>query len=197
MSFDLDSILNIFPYFMLGFISIKIWEFITPTSLKKASEIYMEILLYGIIYKEIYDFFNRHITLIIYHKTINISKIIILSIVILTPFIIKFILNCNCIKSQIVNTTTPTAWDYFFLKKECCYIEVHFTNGEIPIIGLYGIDSYISSYPKEKDIYLEKVYTKNNDGTLEEIKETRGVYIPADNIRYVLFWKYEIEEGDE
>ncbi len=194
---DLNSILNIFPYFILGFISIKIWEFITPISQKRASEIYMEILLYGIIYKEIYDFFNRHVTLIIYHKTIDISKIIILSIVILTPFIIKFILNLDWIKSQIVNTLTPTAWDHFFLKKECCFIEVHFTNNKTPIIGLYGLDSYVSSYPRERDIYLEKIYKKKPDGTLEEIEETKGVYIPSANIKFVLFWKYEIEEGEK
>ena len=50
----------------------------------------------------------------------------------------------------------PTAWDYYFDKRNPSWVLVHLKDGTL-IGGLFGDDSYATSFPTDGDIYLEKV----------------------------------------
>ncbi|MHD0319073.1 DUF6338 family protein [Fusobacterium sp. THCT1E2] len=181
---SLNDILDIFPYFALGFISTKIWELITPTNERNAKEIYMEILVYGIIYKKLDDVLSFQL----YNVSIPISKVITFGLVLSVPFILKYLLQSKYIKPLIVKTITPTSWDYIFSRQEPCLIAVHFIDKEIPLIGLYSENSFVSSFPHKKDIYLEKEY-QLKDGKYVPIELSGGIFISPDNIKYIQFFK--------
>jgi len=58
-------------------------------------------------------------------------------------------------------------------------------NGEI-LRGKYGLNSFASSYPSERQIYLEEVWIP--DGELnfgEKVDRTRGVIVSQDEILYI------------
>ena len=90
-----------------------------------------------------------------------------------------------------INTfpSTPTAWDYFFSKQEPCFVIVTLLDGKI-LQGWYGGDSFASSSPEERDIYLELNFNEN----WEPDKEGLGVYIQKDQIKYIEFKKGEENE---
>src|ERR1043165_8488853 len=51
----------------------------------------------------------------------------------------------------------PTSWDYFFDRREPCFVLIHLKSGEY-IGGLYSSGSFASSFPNHGDVYLETTY---------------------------------------
>lgn len=184
---NLNNFKELFPYFILGFFSLKIWDLINPTKIRSASEKLLEILCYGFIYNRIVTIFSENSFLVINHKEYSIKNIILFLIVILMPICLKKIMESSIIKTKIVNTTCPTSWDYFFSKREECILVIYLKDKEKPIVGEYSYNSFASSYPYIKDLYLEKMYTIKEDGELFEKNNTKGIYIPLDNIEYIEF----------
>jgi len=52
----------------------------------------------------------------------------------------------------------PTAWDYKFSNLGTRYVIIDLKDGSI-IYGKYSNNSFSSSIPEERDIYIEEVYT--------------------------------------
>ena len=82
----------------------------------------------------------------------------------------------------------PRAWDYcFFDKTDPRWVTVKLADGT-NIAGLMQDGSLASSYPEGEDIYLEKVYTFNQDGAIsEEVPRTGGIWISGDQIKCIEF----------
>lgn len=184
---ELKQFVEIFPYFITGFISLKIWELINPIKEKKASEIIFESLTYGMIYKKGLDYLGN-IFIIINDKNCNLKNIILIILVIVTPIILKKILKSQFGQNKIVKTIDPSSWDYFFSKRESCIVVVYLKDTKKPIVGLYSGESFASSFPNKRDIYLEKMYFLNKKtGKIKIKNDSKGVYIPEENIKYIEF----------
>jgi len=55
--------------------------------------------------------------------------------------------------------------------------------------GYYGTNSYASTSPDERSVYLEKVYKINSDGTFgQEIQDSFGLVISKDDYKYIEFF---------
>ena len=82
--------------------------------------------------------------------------------------------------------STPTAWDYFFSKQESSYVIVTLVDGT-KLYGYYSLNSFTSSDPDERDMYIEKLYDEewNTDN------EDAGAYIAKEQIKYIEFRKGE------
>jgi hypothetical protein len=80
----------------------------------------------------------------------------------------------------------PTAWDYLFSKFEPAWVVVTLKNGN-KIYGFMSTNSYLSSDPKERDIYISHMLSKSAEGALEFVNNTRGVYIHADEVSVIEF----------
>ncbi|HKP76698.1 MAG TPA: DUF6338 family protein [Longimicrobiaceae bacterium] len=89
----------------------------------------------------------------------------------------------------------PTAWDFFFNRREPAFVLVHLNSGAL-LAGYWGPDSYAGSFPNDGDIYLEAVYPVDKDGALgEPIPYTRGVLLQKQQYSYVeLFSVPDAEE---
>ena len=57
--------------------------------------------------------------------------------------------------------------------------------------GRYGINSLASSEKNNHDIYLEEVYLKNSEGTWIKEERTDGIWISANSIKWINFYKDE------
>ena len=88
----------------------------------------------------------------------------------------------------------PTAWDWKFtsLTGEQ-WVLVNLKNGDV-IRGLLGSDSFASSDPIDRDLYIQWIYDMNEEGTWIPLGN-RGVLIATDEIRTIEFWPY-VPPGD-
>jgi hypothetical protein len=85
---------------------------------------------------------------------------------------------------------TPTAWDYCFTGRAHSWVRVLTVDGR-----LFRDESYASSYPEPRELFVEVQYRMEADGTfLEAIPASAGVYIRCDDIRAVEFLQLH---GDE
>jgi hypothetical protein len=79
----------------------------------------------------------------------------------------------------------PTAWDFFFDRRETAFVLVHLNNGRL-LGGYWGGSSYAGSFPNDGDIYLEAVYTLDAAGKFgEPIPNTRGVLLRKEQYSYL------------
>lgn len=77
--------------------------------------------------------------------------------------------------------TSPTAWDHYFQRRRPCWVIVHLGDGK-RIGGHFGHVSYASAYPEPGHIYLEELWTLNDQGGfVAKIPQSRGIILrPAD-----------------
>ena len=171
-----------------GFISMKIWGLIHPSRKIQISECLIEAI--------IFSSFNYIATIwwlpplvsdwIYYGMTMIVLPV-------LWPILLKWILNLKFLKKKTISLI-PKSWDYFFSKKECCFMLVHLNNGRI-IGGLYGPGSFASSYPEKEDLYLQEVWKIGEEGKfIEKIPGSKGVLVNYDSIEYIEF--FDIDEGE-
>lgn len=80
----------------------------------------------------------------------------------------------------------PTAWDRVFSKAEPSWIIVTFKD-QSQVTGWYGSDSYVSSDPDERDLFISSTVRTNEKGELEIAENSGGVYIRIDEIKTIEF----------
>jgi len=91
---------------------------------------------------------------------------------------------------------TPTAWDYWFSRSEPSFVLITLDDGS-EIRGLFGEESFASSDPQDRDIFLEKLYLKeNNSEAWKDNPENDGLYISKDTIMLIEFKRVHKSGGD-
>lgn len=88
----------------------------------------------------------------------------------------------------------PTAWDWKFGKAEPCWVLVTLKDGS-RVAGFCDPDSFMSSDPKERDLYVSRVYSidENNNWHSENGK---SILILHGEIRYIEFWPNRLSQGE-
>lgn len=82
---------------------------------------------------------------------------------------------------------TPTAWDYAYRGMGRVFIRALTTDGRW-IGGYFGDDSFASSFPQAREVFLEQAFKMSDDGSFEgPVHNTVGVYIRCDDIRVLEF----------
>ncbi|MCG3131412.1 MAG: hypothetical protein FLDDKLPJ_02204 [Phycisphaerae bacterium] len=91
----------------------------------------------------------------------------------------------------------PTAWDYQFSRAKPYWVIVTLRDGS-RILGLFGGNSYASDDPKERDIFVEAVYTLRGDGEWLPVEGSGGIIVKGEQIAAIEFRKLdEIDYGKE
>jgi len=177
-----DTILLIIRFVAPGFISMKMWGLIHPSKKILIAESLIEAI--------IFSSFNYFITIWLYfllEKTqfvwvYYLSVLIIFPL--LWPILLKSILRIKLLKAKTISLI-PKSWDYFFSKRESCFMLIHLNNRRI-IGGLYGPDSFTSSYPEKEDVYLQEIWKIDEAGRfIEKISGSKGLLVNNDVIEYI------------
>ena len=116
---------------------------------------------------------------------------ILILIIIIVPIIVAFIFyiisNTKWFNKFMINPTKG-AWDSFFSKKESYYVIVTLKNGR-KIGGKYGLNSYSSTYPSPKEIYIEELWKLNAENGFENlIAQNQGILIIESEISTIEFF---------
>lgn len=179
-----DKIIIIMNYILPGFISLKIWTLLNASKKTKISESIIEAICYSAINVL---FFSSVLPLVnsLHYILKSICIFFILFIApIIWPILLHKLLRVKKIQEKIINPI-PSSWDYFFAKRETCFLLIHLKNNAM-IGGLYHDDSYASSYPEVRDLYLKEVWSINKKGKfLKKVNNSRGLLINYDIIEYI------------
>jgi len=81
----------------------------------------------------------------------------------------------------------PAAWDYKFGKQEARWLLVTLKDGA-QVAGFFGSESFASSDPNERDLYLQWIYQVSEKGDRERVTNSDGMLIKGEEIRHVEFW---------
>ena len=87
----------------------------------------------------------------------------------------------------------PTAWDWKFSSMNSQWVLVTLNDGT-RFSGFCGSDSFMSSDPAERDIYIERIYEIDDDNIWSSRGEN-GVLITSGNVRTIEFWPYNPQEN--
>jgi hypothetical protein len=174
-----------------GFISLKVWGLIHPSQKTQISESLIEAI--------IFSSFNYTATIGLFFLVKDTRLVWIYFVVVmiicpvLWPIFLKIILNCTFLKKRTISLI-PKSWDYYFGKRGCCFMLIHLNKGRI-IGGLYGIDSFASSYPEKEDIYLQEVWKVDEEGRfIEKIPGSKGLLVNGEAIEYIEL--FDANEGE-
>ena len=93
-----------------------------------------------------------------------------------------------------LSTIHPTtlAWDYLFSKQESYYVIVKMDDDKI-VRGWFSDKSFASSDPDNHDLFIEQCY---GEGWSVD-SQSRGIYIPGDQIKYIEFKEGETDNGEK
>lgn len=80
---------------------------------------------------------------------------------------------------------TPRAWDFTFRDIDPCYVRVLTVDGTW-LGGWFGENSFVSSYPEPREMFIETAHLMGTDGTFGvEQPGSNGMYIRCDDVRAV------------
>lgn len=78
----------------------------------------------------------------------------------------------------------PTAWDYYFSKLDSAFLIITLMD-DTKLYGWYSTESFSSSNPEERDIYVELGYRIAEDGSWEKDDQSQGFYVSKNQIKYI------------
>ena len=198
-----ESIMYTLKYVIPGYIILEIIRMITPSSKKTETEIVVQSIGYSILNYSIWSFVFSLLEISFSNNTILLKVMQSVALIltgIITGVCIAVIKKKNIMGRILgllkIDTTNsiPTSWDYVFSKYEPYWLEIGVSDGTV-IRGLFYDNSFASSEPGEKDIYLEELYEKKED-SWEKVRQTKGVWINHNEIRYIKFYKCEGDNND-
>lgn len=81
----------------------------------------------------------------------------------------------------------PTAWDAAFADISECFVRVR-TRDKTWYAGWFGTNSYASSWPDPKTLYVELAYKVTESGRIEEaVDGSNGAFIDCTDVDYIEF----------
>jgi len=84
-----------------------------------------------------------------------------------------------------LNHPVNTAWDWRFSGKEECWVMAVLKDGT-KWLGHLGPDSFISTDPSERDIYIQTVYSMEEDNSWKF--KGSSVWLPQSELQSLEFW---------
>jgi hypothetical protein len=100
------------------------------------------------------------------------------------PLLLRRCFNAKWVRAR-VQLPYPTAWDFFFGRREPCFVLLTLNDGS-RLGGIWSTLSYATSFPNDGDIYLEAVFQVGSDGVFgDRVQGTLGTLIRKDQYRYI------------
>jgi len=188
---NLESLTFFIILWVPGFISVKIHDLLIPPKERDYSKSIYEVISYSLfnyalLSPLLYLGFQGNFYLNFRLLFFVILVFTYLVFPILLPIILINLRKSKCVIKYIQNPTT-TSWNYIFEKRRAYWIIIHTTDNK-KIGGIYGPESYATSYPEEEQIYVEKLWEMPAAGGFgDKIPNTAGGLFFKKDIKYIEF----------
>jgi hypothetical protein len=189
---ELDKALLFLALVLPGFISLKIYSWIIAIENRDYSKSVVEAVCYSVLNFVFFfwlliiiskdGFIDQHP--LYYWLAVLFTFIIAPTI---WPFLFVWLSTLKIFKAKVLSPYKQP-WDYVFSRRESYWVEIKMKNGET-IRGKYALKSMASSYPAERQIYLEELWLPVEGRKFgKKSNRTLGVLISQDEISYLKFY---------
>jgi len=97
---------------------------------------------------------------------------------------------------KYITEPASSPWDFFFEKREECFVLAKLKNGEV-IGGYFGGCSCAGSYPNQDEIFIQYSYEIDENGFFGQAKKgTKGILIAKGEYTYLEFFKLGGDENE-
>ena len=198
-SFPPSDISSILPLLLPGFIALGVRaQFIGGFSPSQSKENFVAYVAFSSVYNSLVVRFAKP-------EWITDSTFWFLVIFIFLPAFFGLLLGINVqrnfsrgVLTRIGIHTThafPTAWDWVFSRGVSEQLVLVTLKDGTQFSGLFGLESFASSIPNERDLYIQWLYDIDEEGNWFPVDEDgKGVLISASEISTVEFWPVEEDE---
>jgi hypothetical protein len=182
--FDWSKLAIVALFALPGFISLRVWSLIFPTSERALKDQFGEALSFGIL--------NAMVCAPLFVPAEPASPPAIYGLVILTlvvlpaiwPFpalwLMRALQNLN-----VILITSRSAWDDVFLRDEPYFIIVHLKDGG-RVGGYYGPNSFAGLHPISGHLYLEQLWFMDESGRFTSpVPDSRGLILRPNDYKYI------------
>lgn len=190
---EIDKIFLFLVLVLPGFISLKIYDLLIASEKRDFSKSIIEFVCFSVLnfsalsFLIVYISKEEFVTTNQYQYWFSILFIFIIMPAI-WPFIYLYLGRFKIFRKHILSPYKQP-WDYVFSKKEVMWVILHMKNGKI-IRGKFAKKSFASSYPSERQIYIEELWKAGEKGGIKsKINRTKGAIISQDEISHIEFYK--------
>ncbi len=192
---NVNSLLLFILLFIPGLVSIKVYDLLIANEPRDFSKSFLEILSYGAINLAVWSWW---IWYIVKNNFIQVHPIIValsaVVILLLCPIIWSVtyvrLLKCSWLQKYIIHPV-KRPWDWYFNQTDFVWVIVNLNDGT-KIGGVFGKDSFASSFPLAEQLYLEEVWKLNNEGDfIKPVDGTKGILIVGKEINFIEFFDKE------
>jgi hypothetical protein len=182
--FDWSKLAIVALFALPGFISLRVWSLIFPTSPTALKDQLGEAISFGIlnamICAPLFFLFQPSGPLALYCLAI-------LTLVILPaiwPFPIRWLM-LLLQRLNVILITSHSAWDDVFLRDNPYFILVHLNDGA-RVGGYYGPNSFAGLHPNSGELYLEQLWYLDEQGKFTSaVPDSRGLILRPNDYKYV------------
>lgn len=198
---NVDQVWLLGLFVVPGLVSMQVYRLLMPAKEISWSDVFLQAFFYSSIN---FALLFPILTLIPENLNgFNLFKtwLVIVGYLFISPSILPWILTVlfrSKFIAERVKIPYPSTWDYFFDNNNSVFLIVHLNNGDV-IGGYWGEDSHAGTYPLNGDLYMEVLYTINDDGTFgEPIPFSKGLLIRKDEYSHIEILEVpQQEEGEE
>ena len=167
-----------------GFISLRVWALIFPTSEKSLKDEIGEALSFGIL--------NAIVCAPIFAMLAPANAFALYGLAILTllilpaiwPVILLWVLHW-LEEAELILISSRSAWDDVFLRNEVYFVIVHLNDGG-RVGGYYGRNSFAGLHPISGQLYLEQLWYLDQSGKFDRpVPDSRGLILRPTDYKYV------------
>ena len=182
--FDWSKLAIVALFTLPGFISLRVWSLIFPTSERPLKDQLGEAISFGIL--------NAMVCAPLFVvlaplRAISLYGLAIVTLVIL-PAIWPFLVLWGVRKLQafdLILIPSHSAWDDVFLRDEPYFVIVHLDDGS-RVGGYYGPKSFAGLHPISGHLYVEQLWYLDEDGKfVGPVPDSRGLILRPTDYKYV------------
>ncbi|MGY0561186.1 DUF6338 family protein [Luteimonas sp. A277] len=184
-----NKLLLFIAFAVPGFISLKAYEILCPSSSRSSSDRIIDAVAYSCINYAILYLPIRWIEASgSLERCLFGYYIFYLFVFVLAPFLWAYLWK-KIRESEFFQRRAPhpteKPWDYVFSQRKHYWVKATLMDGTV-IAGRYGEESFASSCPAEEQIYLEERWILSGEGEfVRKVERTAGTIILAKNISHL------------
>lgn len=193
--FDWSSLAIVALFALPGFISLRVWSLIFPTSELALKDELGEAISFGILNAMV----CAPLFVLMEPATPQtLYGLAILTLVVLPaiwPFPVRWLLR-TLQKFNVILITSRSAWDDVFLRDEPYFIIAHLKDGG-RVGGYYGSNSFAGLHPISGHLYLEQLWYMDEQGKFTSaVPDSRGLILRPNDYKYIELMAIPSEVSD-
>jgi hypothetical protein len=186
---DIDKIRLLVAFVAPGFVSLKVWGILNSSPRFRLSESLTEAVVYGswnaLFFVWLFDALKQIHPLLAY-------GVVCVLLPVLWPVLVYKITAIRYLRTKM----TPAAWDYFFYRRDDCFLLLHLKNGVL-LGGLFSTKSFASSFPEKESLYLSQLWKLDEDGRFKEpLEMSGGLLVNYDEVSFIEIFNLDFQQKE-